>query len=67
MSPGGIGTGQALLLYTLRGQAPRTALLAFSVGMKITLTVVDLIVGFAAILIALRTLRFRSRIALEDH
>lgn len=65
VSPGGIGTGQALLLYTLRGQATRTALLAFSVGMKITLTVVDLVVGFAAILIALRTLRFRSRIALD--
>ena len=65
VSPGGIGTGQALLLYTLRGQATRTALLAFSVGMKITLTVVDLVVGFAAILIALRTLRFRSRMALD--
>jgi glycosyltransferase 2 family protein len=66
VSPGGIGTGQALLLYTLRGEATRTALLAFSVGMKITLTVVDLVVGFAAILIALRTLRFRSRIALDN-
>lgn len=66
VSPGGIGTAQALLLYTLRGQAPRTALLAFSVGMKITLTAVDLVVGFAAILITLRTLRFRSRTALES-
>jgi hypothetical protein len=34
--------------------------------MKITLTVVTLVVGFTAILIALRTLRFRSRIALDD-
>jgi uncharacterized membrane protein YbhN (UPF0104 family) len=66
VSPGGIGTGQALLVYTLRGEATRTAVLAFSVGMKITLTVVDLVVGFAAILIALRTLRFRSRIAHDD-
>jgi glycosyltransferase 2 family protein len=66
VSPGGIGTGQALLLYTLRGQATATALLAFSVGMKITLTVVDLVVGFAAVVIALRTLRFRSRIALDN-
>lgn len=66
ISPGGIGTGQALLVYTLRGQATRTALLAFSVGMKITLTVVTLVIGFAAILIALRTLRFRSRIALDN-
>jgi len=65
ISPGGIGTSQALLLYTLRGQASRTALLAFSVGMKITLTIVDLIVGFIAILLTFRTIRFRSHIQRE--
>jgi uncharacterized membrane protein YbhN (UPF0104 family) len=59
VSPGGIGTQQALLVYTLRGSAPRSALLAFSVGMKLTLTCVNVIVGFAAILLTLRTLRFR--------
>ena len=58
VSPGGIGTQQALLVYTLRGSAPRSALLAFSVGMKLTLTFVNVIVGFAAILLTLRTLRF---------
>jgi uncharacterized membrane protein YbhN (UPF0104 family) len=58
ISPGGIGTQQALLVYTLRGSAPRSALLAFSVGMKLTLTFVNVIVGFAAILLTLRTLRF---------
>ena len=59
ISPGGIGTQQALLVYTLRGSAPRSALLAFSVGMKLTLTFVNVVVGFAAILLTLRTLRFR--------
>jgi uncharacterized protein (TIRG00374 family) len=59
ISPGGIGTQQALLVYTLRGSASRSALLAFSVGMKLTLTFVNAIVGFAAILLTLRTLRFR--------
>jgi glycosyltransferase 2 family protein len=59
ISPGGIGTQQALLVYTLRGSAPRSALLAFSVGMKLTLTFVNAVVGFAAILLTLRTLRFR--------
>ena len=59
VSPGGIGTQQALLVYSLRGSAPRSALLAFSVGMKLTLTFVNVIVGFAAILLTLRTLRFR--------
>jgi uncharacterized membrane protein YbhN (UPF0104 family) len=59
ISPGGIGTQQALLVYTLRGSASRSALLAFSVGMKLTLTFVNVIVGFTAILLTLRTLRFR--------
>jgi uncharacterized membrane protein YbhN (UPF0104 family) len=58
ISPGGVGTQQALLVYTLRGSASRTALVAFSVGMKLTLTFVNVIVGFAAILLTLRTLRF---------
>ena len=60
VSPGGIGTEQAFLVYVLRGEAPRTALLAFSVGMKITLTAINAIVGFGAILLTLRTLRFRN-------
>ena len=60
VSPGGIGTEQAFLVYTLRGQAARTTLLAFSVGMKLTLTAVNVVVGFAAILATLRTLRFRQ-------
>jgi uncharacterized protein (TIRG00374 family) len=60
ISPGGIGTQQALLVYTLRGSASRSALVAFSVGMKLTLTCVNVIVGFAAILLTLRTLRFRG-------
>jgi uncharacterized membrane protein YbhN (UPF0104 family) len=59
VSPGGVGTEQAFLVYTLRGQASRSALLAFSVGMKLTLTVVNVVVGFTAILLTLRTLRFR--------
>ncbi len=59
VSPGGVGTQQALLVYTLRGSAPRSALLAFSVGMKLTLTAVNVLIGFAAILLTMRTLRFR--------
>jgi len=60
ISPGGIGTEQAFLVYTLRGAAPRSALLAFSVGMRLTLTAVNVVLGFAAILLTLRTLRIRS-------
>lgn len=59
ISPGGIGTEQALTLYVLAGEASRSTLLAFSVGMKVTTTFVNAAFGFAAILIVLGTLRFR--------
>ncbi len=59
VSPGGIGTEQAFLVYTLRGQAAKSALLAFSVGMRLTLTAVNVVLGFTAILLTFRTLRFR--------
>ena len=60
VSPGGVGTEQAFLLYTLGGEAARSALLAFSVGMKLTLTAVNVLLGFTAILLTFRTLRIRS-------
>jgi uncharacterized membrane protein YbhN (UPF0104 family) len=59
-SPSGIGTEQALLLYIFRGTASRTVLLSFSVGMRITLTAVNVLLGFTSILITFRTLRWRS-------
>ena len=63
VSPGGVGTEQAFLVYTLRGQAPRSALLAFSVGMRLTLTAVNVVLGFTAILLTFRTFRFRKATA----
>ena len=60
-TPGGIGTEQALLVYAFRDAGvARSTLLAFSVGMKLTLTVVNVVVGFTAIFLALGTVRFRS-------
>jgi uncharacterized membrane protein YbhN (UPF0104 family) len=64
-SPGGIGTEQALTLYVLAGEAPRSALLAFSVGLNVTTTIVNGTLGLLAILLILRTLRFR-RLAEAD-
>lgn len=61
-SPSGVGTEQALLLYVLAGIAPASALLAFSVGMKVTIVAVNAALGFAAIAIMLRTLRWRRLI-----
>lgn len=59
VSPGGIGTEQAFLVLVLSGEAPRTALLAFSVGMRVTLTAVNALLGAGAMLLTLRTVRFR--------
>jgi len=64
-SPGGIGTEQALTLYVLAGEAKRSALLAFSVGQHVTLTITNAALGFGAILVTLRTLHFRRAVDQE--
>jgi uncharacterized membrane protein YbhN (UPF0104 family) len=58
-TPGGIGTEQALLVYVFQGDAPTSTLLSFSIGMKIVLTVVNVVVGFLAILVMLGTFDWR--------
>ena len=67
-TPGGAGTKQGLSVVVLDGQASRSALLSFSVGMNIALVVVNVVVGFAAIAVMARTLDFRrlSRSAEAD-
>ena len=62
-TPGGIGTEQALLVYAFRDAGVANAtLLAFSVGMRLTLTVVNVVVGFTAIFLTLGTVRFRQAV-----
>jgi uncharacterized membrane protein YbhN (UPF0104 family) len=63
LTPGGIGTEQGLIVYVFSGTAAAAAVLSFSVGMKITLMTVNLVVGFAAIGLMLRTLRWKRFIA----
>jgi uncharacterized membrane protein YbhN (UPF0104 family) len=65
ISPGGIGTEQALIVYVLAGEAASSDLLSLSVGMRITLTVVNVVLGFAALFLMLRTFRFRRLVASE--
>ena len=65
ISPSGIGTEQALLLYTFAGKASRTTLLSFSVGMRVTLIVFNALLGFGAILVLLRTLHWRRQVAAD--
>ena len=62
LTPGGIGTQQALLGYMFRRQAPAAAVLSFSVGMQLTVTVVYAIVGGAVLGITLRKLPWRARV-----
>ena len=62
ISPSGIGTEQALLLYTFAGKAAKTVLLSFSVGMRVTLIIFNALLGFGSILLMLRTLHWRRRV-----
>jgi uncharacterized membrane protein YbhN (UPF0104 family) len=62
LTPSGIGTEQALAVYVLAGQAPRSVLLSFSVGMEIILTAWNVMLGATSIAVMLRTLRWKRAI-----
>jgi uncharacterized membrane protein YbhN (UPF0104 family) len=59
LTPAGIGTEQAFLLYVFRGAVPASDLLAFSVGMKLTTVTTNIVLGFSAIALTLRTIRVK--------
>jgi uncharacterized membrane protein YbhN (UPF0104 family) len=63
LTPGGIGTEQGLVVYVFAGKAATSAVLSFSVGMKLVLMTVNLALGLTAIGVMLRTLRWRKAIA----
>jgi len=58
LTPAGIGTEQAFLLYVLRGTVESAKLLAFSVGTKLTIVTTNVVAGFTAIFLMMRTVRF---------
>jgi uncharacterized membrane protein YbhN (UPF0104 family) len=58
LTPSGIGTEQAFLLYVFRGAVASSKLLAFSVGMKLTIVATNIVAGFTAIALTLRTIRY---------
>jgi uncharacterized membrane protein YbhN (UPF0104 family) len=64
VTPSGIGTEQAFLVYLFGGSVPASQLLAFSVGTKLTLVATNVVAGLVAILLTLRTVRFER--ALRD-
>ena len=61
VSPGGIGTEQAFIVYVFKGTGiGRATLLAFSVGMKLTLITTNVILGFTALFLTLGHTDWRS-------
>ena len=66
ITPAGVGTEQAFLLYVLSGVAPAAVLLAFSVGAKLTLTVTNVVAGFTAIALILRTVRYKKALDMPE-
>jgi hypothetical protein len=61
----GIGTEQGLIAYVFSGRAPVARVVSFSVGMKIALMTVNLVIGFSAIALMLGTFRWRKAIAAD--
>ncbi|MGH3070735.1 MAG: lysylphosphatidylglycerol synthase transmembrane domain-containing protein [Gaiellaceae bacterium] len=60
ISPGGIGTEQAFIVYVFRGTVSTAKLLSFSVGMKLTLIVTNIVLGFTALFLTLGHVDWRS-------
>ena len=61
ISPGGIGTEQAFIVYVFSGTViGRATLLAFSVGMKLTLITTNIVLGFTALFLTLGHTDWRS-------
>jgi uncharacterized membrane protein YbhN (UPF0104 family) len=59
ITPGGAGTEQGLLLYLFQGKASRSSVLSFSVGMHISIVVINVLLGVLAVALLTRTLRLR--------
>lgn len=62
LTPGGLGTQQAVLAFVLAGTASTSAVLSFSVGMQLATIVVNVAIGFGALAAMLRTLRWRDHV-----
>jgi uncharacterized membrane protein YbhN (UPF0104 family) len=65
LTPAGIGTEQALLVYLFAGEVPTGALISFSVGMQLILIAANVALGFGAVLAMLGTLRWRRHLERE--
>ncbi|HUP33742.1 MAG TPA: hypothetical protein VM184_11955, partial [Gaiellaceae bacterium] len=66
ISPGGIGTEQAFIVVIFKGAVSTSRLLSFSVGMKLTLMTVNVILGFSALFLTLGHTDWRSLTGRND-
>lgn len=55
--PGGLGTQQLALAYALHATASTTSIVAFSVGMQVAITALNVAMGVTALMLALGTFR----------
>ena len=67
LTPGGIGTEQALLVYMFSGEAPASQVLSFSVGAKVVIIVVNLTLGTIATLATLRVFPWQVDVDRDPH
>ena len=65
-TPGGAGTQQAVLVFAFSGTAAASTVLGFSVGMQLVTTAVNVLLGFGAIAVMLRTLRWRQHVYADE-
>ena len=65
-TPGGAGTQQAVLVFAFSGTAAASTVLGFSVGMQLVTTGVNVLLGFGAILVMLKTLRWKDHVYGKD-
>ncbi|MGD0272472.1 MAG: lysylphosphatidylglycerol synthase transmembrane domain-containing protein [Gaiellaceae bacterium] len=66
ISPSGIGTEQALLVSVLHGVAPDSLIIAFSVGTRLMMILINVLLGFAAILYFFGTFRYQRYVSEEQ-
>ena len=55
VTPGGAGTQQAMVALALQGTASTSGAVSFSVGMQVGVTVVNTLIGLAALMLMFRT------------
>ena len=66
ISPSGIGTEQALLLSVLHGVASGPMIVAYSVGTRLVTSLINIVLGFGAILFFFHTFRFQRYVTREQ-